>query len=299
MRVLSLIVVPVSSKPKEPRAAVVAPGRSSAQPSVWQGALCRRRRSGTEVRGGEGGGLSSSTSFISLRNRTLKDTVKSHTGLVMGGEKKMETKSPRAETTNFYTRSCDSFPRRCHDAPRFLDRTMFLFWYKCGVVVLYSTLFLFDFLHFRHVSISDDLHWPWECLILCILPEWVLRNLHRKDKTSLGDQTSSKSPKRQLLRAKRFAPQRNRRFSLCFVFFFSLNFFSPFPKLISYDILPQYQSFSTANQTIKRALLFSNKAFWACVLHFKQSKHQEVVWTEYQCMAVKCSNWKNVNLSNN
>lgn len=84
-----------------------------------------------------------------------------------------------------------------------------------------------------------------------------------------------------------------------FFVFFPLNFFSPFPKPISYDILPQYQSFSTANQTIKRALLFSNKAFWACVLHFKQSKHQEVVWTEYQCMAVKCSNWKNVNLSNN
>lgn len=230
MCVLSLIVVPVSSKPKEPRAAVVAPGRSSAQPSVWQGALCRRRRSGTEVRGGEGGGLSSSTFFISLRNGTLKGTVKSNTGLVLGGEKQNgDKKSPRAETTNFYTRSCFSFPRRCHDALRFLDRTMFLFWYKCGVVVLYSTLFLFNFLHFWHVSISNDLHWPWECLIPCILPEWVLRNLHRKDKTSLGDQTSSKSPKRQLLRAKRFAPQWNRCFSLWF--FFPLNFCHLFPNL--------------------------------------------------------------------
>lgn len=43
--------VSVSSKPKEPGAAVVAPGRSSPQPSVWQGVHRRRRWSGTEVRG--------------------------------------------------------------------------------------------------------------------------------------------------------------------------------------------------------------------------------------------------------
>lgn len=160
----------------------------------------------------------------------FKGTVKSNTGLVLGGQKRNGDKaSPRAETTNFYTRSCDSFPRRCHDAPRFLNRTMFLFWYKCGVV-LYSTSFLFNFLHFRHLSISNDLHWPWECLILCILPEWVLRNLHRKDQTSLGDQTSSKSPKSQLLRANCFAPQWNRCFSLC-VFFFFLNYFHLRPNL--------------------------------------------------------------------
>lgn len=58
--------------------------------------------------------------------------------------------------------------------PRFLHRTMFIFWHRCGVVVLYSTLFLFNFLHFQHVSILNDLHRPWECLIQCILPEWVL-----------------------------------------------------------------------------------------------------------------------------
>lgn len=52
---LSLFVVPVSAKPKEPGAAVVAPGRSSAQPSVWQGVRRWRRRSGTEVRGGRRG----------------------------------------------------------------------------------------------------------------------------------------------------------------------------------------------------------------------------------------------------
>lgn len=44
---------------------------------------------------------------------------------------------------------------------------------RCGVVVVYSTLFLSNFLHFQHLSISNDLHRPWECLIQCILPEWV------------------------------------------------------------------------------------------------------------------------------
>lgn len=64
------------------------------------------------MRGGKGGGLSSATSFISLRNRTLKGTVKSNTGLALGGDKQNgDTKSPRAETTNFSTRSCVSFPR--------------------------------------------------------------------------------------------------------------------------------------------------------------------------------------------
>lgn len=216
--------------------------------------------------GGEGRaeGTSSSTSFISLslRNGTLKGTVKSNTGLVLGGEKTKngDKESPRAETTNFYTRSCVSFPRRCHDAPRFLDRTMFLFWYKCGVVVLYSTLFSFNFLHFRHVSISNDLHWPWECLILCILPEWVLRNLHRKDKTSLGDQTSSKSPKRQLLRAKRFAPQWNRHFSLWFFFFSPSFFFHLFPNL--FDMISSLsirvsapQNYQTCPVVLKQSLL--------------------------------------------
>lgn len=38
---------------------------------------------------------------------------------------------------------------------------------------MYSTLFLSNFLHFQHLSISNDLHRPWECLIQCILPEWV------------------------------------------------------------------------------------------------------------------------------
>lgn len=172
---------------------------------------------GAGRRWGEGGGVSSSTFFASLWNGTLKGTVKSNTGF-WERKTKRDKKSPRAETTKFYTRSCVSlFQRRCHDAPQFLYRTMFLFWYTCGVVVLYSTLFSFNFLHFRHVSISHDLHWPWECLILCILPEWVLRNLRRKGemfKKSLGDQTGSKSPKRQLLRAKRFAPKWNHQFSL-------------------------------------------------------------------------------------
>ena len=83
------------------------------------------------------------------------------------------------------------------------------------------------------------------------------------------------------------------------VFFFSPLKVSLYPKLVWDDILHQYQSIRSANQTIKRAPLFSNKAFWACVLHFKQSKHQEVVWTKNQCMVVKCFNWKNVHLSNN
>lgn len=52
VHVLSLSVVAVSSKPKEPGAAVVAPGRSSAQPSVRQGLHCCRSRSGSEVRWG-------------------------------------------------------------------------------------------------------------------------------------------------------------------------------------------------------------------------------------------------------
>lgn len=154
----------------------------------------------------------------------------------------------------------------------------FLFWYTCGVVVLYSTLFSFNFLHFRHVSISHDLHWPWECLILCILPEWVLRNLQRKGemfKKSLGDQTGSKSPKRQLLRAKRFAPQWNHQFSLfAFPFFPHL-----FLNVLWYELIPQYQCFSNTNLRIKRAPLLLDKAFWACVLHIKQNKHQGAEWT--------------------
>lgn len=79
--------------------------------------------------------------IISMRNWTPNGTVKSNTGLLWG-KKKGETKGHRGtETTNFYTRKCVfSFPRRCHDAPRFLHRTMFIFWYTCGVVVLYSTL---------------------------------------------------------------------------------------------------------------------------------------------------------------
>lgn len=96
-------------------------------------------------------------------------------------EKRQKVAAGRRQPTFIQGHVFLLFQRRCHDAPRFLDRTMFIFWYRCGVVVLYSTLFLLNFLHFRHVSISNDLHRPWECLIQCILPEWVLRNFDRKD----------------------------------------------------------------------------------------------------------------------
>lgn len=169
----SVFIVSVSSKPKEPGAAVVASGRSSAQPPVWQGVQCRRRRSGAEVRGEEAFSLHL---FISLRTWTPNGTVKSNTGLFLPGGRKKKTKSRRGtETTHFYTRSCVSLISKkmpwCSEI--LLPGQCSYFDKRCGVVVVYSTLFLSNFLHFQHLSISNDLHRPWECLIQCILPEWV------------------------------------------------------------------------------------------------------------------------------
>lgn len=47
------------------------------------------------------------------------------------------------------------------------------FWHTCGVVVLYSTLFLFTLM---------TSHRTWECLIQCLLPEWVLSSFDRQGK---------------------------------------------------------------------------------------------------------------------
>lgn len=68
-----------------------------------------------------------------------------------GGERKGDIKSPRDGDNQLLYKVVFFFffPRRCHDAPRSLYRTMFIFWYTCGVVVLYSTLFLLNFLHFN------------------------------------------------------------------------------------------------------------------------------------------------------
>lgn len=50
----------------------------------------------------------------------------------------------------------------------------FLFFlHTCGVVVLYSTLFLFTLM---------TSHRTWECLIQCLLPEWVLSSFDRQEK---------------------------------------------------------------------------------------------------------------------
>lgn len=135
-----IFVVSVSSKPKEPGAAVVAPGCSSAQPSVWQRVHCWGRRSRAEVRGSSPHVSISS----SLMNWTPNSTVKSNTGLFSWGliERRQKVTAGRRQPTFIQGVFFFFFPRRCHDALRFLHRTMFIFWYTCGVVVLYSTLFL-------------------------------------------------------------------------------------------------------------------------------------------------------------
>lgn len=81
-----------------------------------------------------------------------------NTGLFWRGGKKRRLKvaAGRRQPTFLQGRVFLLRQRRCHDSPRFLNRTMFIFWYTCGVVVLYSTLFLFNFLHFQHVSLMTS-----------------------------------------------------------------------------------------------------------------------------------------------
>ena len=123
---------------------MVAPRRSSAQPSVWQGVHRWRRWSGTEVRGVF---ASHPVFFISLRNWTPNGTVKSNTGLFWGGRRK-ETKSHRGTgTTNFYTRSCVFFFLSkkmpwCSEIP-LQDNVHILVYVWCSSFVQYIVLFQF------------------------------------------------------------------------------------------------------------------------------------------------------------
>lgn len=119
--------------------------------------------------------------IISMRNWTPNGTVKSITGLLWGGERKERQRvtAGRRQPT-FIQGRVFFFPRRCHDAPRFLHRTMFIFFHVwCSSFVQYIVLVKVFALH--NVSIFNDLHRPWECLIQCVLPEWVLRNFYRQD----------------------------------------------------------------------------------------------------------------------
>lgn len=127
------------------------------------------------------------------------------------------------------------------------------------------------------------------CYVFCQNEYW--ETFTGKIRHPLGDQTSSKSPKRQLLRAKRFAPQRNQHFS--FWFFFPPSFFSHlFPNLFDRISSLSIRVSAPQIQLSNAPPCSQTKPSGPCVLHFKQSKRQEAVWTENQCMAAEYSIWK-------
>lgn len=104
------------------------------------------------IAGGGGAGRRwGGSSFISLWGTGLLMALSNLTRVCFSGEKERRLKvtAGRRQPTFIQGRVFFFFPRRCHDAPRFLYRTMFIFWYTCGVVVLYSPFFLFNFLHFN------------------------------------------------------------------------------------------------------------------------------------------------------
>lgn len=119
---------------------------------------------------------------------------------------------------------------------------MFLFSYKCGVVVLYSTLFLFNFLHFRHVSFLMTSTDPGNALyyVFCQNEYWEtftgkIRHPLVTRRVQISKEASSQS--------KAFCTSMKLAFLL--LFFFPLHFFHLFPNLFDVISLPQYQSFST------------------------------------------------------
>lgn len=148
VHVLSLFVVSVSPKPKEPGAAVVAPGRSSAQPPVRQGLRCCWSWSGPEVRGGERVVFSSHLFSSSLWRTGLLTALSNQTRVCFcGRENKKETKSRRGtETTNFYTRFVCLFISKkmpwCSEIP-LQDNVHILVYVWCSSFVQYIVLVKF------------------------------------------------------------------------------------------------------------------------------------------------------------
>lgn len=116
---------------------------------------------------------------VSPRTWTPHGTVLSNTGLFFYLEKEDERVAAGRRQTNFYTRwralfFFSFFPKRmprCSDGPC---------WYFDKAVVLSLCTVrcpCLIFLHFQHLSNSDGLHGPWECLTQRILPEWVFLKL--------------------------------------------------------------------------------------------------------------------------
>lgn len=66
----------------------------------------------------------------------------------------------------------------CSEIP-LQDNVHILVYVWCSSFVQY--IVLVKFFALQHVSIFNDLHRPWECLIQCILPERVLSNYDRQD----------------------------------------------------------------------------------------------------------------------
>lgn len=170
-----MFVVAVSSKPKDPGAAVVASGHSRAGPAFRQGLLGRTRRSETEVRrcfqpsclvfkSSPRGNWDSPTALSNLNTGLFAvgsgGTVDAWKGFSKGHR--------GTETSDFYTKGFFFFSTRCHDAQRFplRDNVHILLSVWCSSFV--HDISFFFALH--NVSIFDDLHTPWECLIQCFLP---------------------------------------------------------------------------------------------------------------------------------
>lgn len=142
----------------------------------------RRRQRRPE---GEGKPLASHI-FISPRTWTPHGTVLSNTGLFLflffWIWKKKTKESPRdGDNPTFIRGGVRSYFRFSEeDATMLRDSPTGPCWYFDKGVVLSSCTVrrpCLIFLHFQHLSNSDGLHRPWECLIQCILPEWVFLKL--------------------------------------------------------------------------------------------------------------------------
>lgn len=121
------------------------------------------------------------------------------------------------------------------------------FWHTCGVVVLYSTLFLFTLM---------TSHRTWECLIQCLLPEWVLSSFDRQEKmVRKWKKTQRKFPRwpvksiftnfqrGDFSEQKHFAPHLSGTFMFSSFFFFYFQFvFCPSLVFFEHDLLVLFRN---------------------------------------------------------